>query len=1123
MSQYEGSSQNSGSVATALDSSSEFSQLLSSLGLSTTTQSITASDVGPDPLIVARAKLTKFKADLETTAQLLHQLKSELQIGSKTPVALRIFPPVKFATTTAPAVLHLSADGNDWRELSQNTDHEATYLPFKNLKQALQALRDVYSRRLNHFDHLRRDVVSQAQARINQTMQAFAASNQKYVVNEDGKALNEDGLPFVNPTEKVEETPESLPTGTRSSTIEQFQPTQPLTGEQRKRWIEDIFRDMEDEPEEVEAEKFGRDEEAVDYRRQLPARLEADHEQQGERDQKTSSNLHGKSSATSSELSSGTNFEKSLKPALKQSSVSTLQAQKVPPKFGQAGLRRGFLNMNPSSRAAIASSNSHETWKEGAVEDLTKSWACDATTAAVRDRQGENEVNAMTRSLDDTSSRTDKRKKSVKIRSLERSRSESLASTCVPCGGLVPSSHPDDVGVEDDAARIVKLLGPEVVQGTERGKEPFRLPQKQQQAAAETAVEKIQYTRRESQRNQHRDQQAPLRPALGTSVVERPARGLPRHTSKPESTVSDVRKLALKGGFLDRPCPPSSSLTPASIMKPAQNKKGPLESLNMSAFDRSLLSDEPLAAKREAQGLSSAMPHARPSKAFQEKLGKKRRGESLTITESSHEDNPQKQQLVDTGREHVGGGRKVRFQLGTSAVDQQSVHKSVADRGTGEGKDDDGLAKGNVEVPELDEHDEEAHARAAYSSGDFDDFYDDGGIDQAKGDSDDGHGSDWSLESYDYTPSDLADLESTFNGLVSDLESAELAREYALAKARQLQAYQNMSDESKAEMERAFTGERMKAEQRQQTRCGDSIWDEDDIDGRDIAAAKDMDDGLSVSERKKRSTEPPNRMSRFKASRIVQALSMGTNAPLPANRPKAPARWLPDADEEEMKTNQAGYELAHLLENAQNVGPSDLVLEETSLPEPSASAARSSTRHQGPIMVLPSLTPLRYPRSRASRGNLTEDVPILRDGVALEGETDEDEEDEVLMDVMRARLQDREERRNRAEDPATFIGPRAHLLSKVLPGRGWGIDKEDSDGGRLGGTSGRAMEAPPKLSFTSVKKADVSFKSAAVLSSIEPCNVSMQPSTAPSTDVAPSAPAPKMSRFKAARLAAQQR
>ncbi|PWN25750.1 hypothetical protein BDZ90DRAFT_61565 [Jaminaea rosea] len=1113
-----------------LNPSSDLVQLLSSLGLSTEQDNgqAAAQPLGPDPLVVARGRLTKLKADIDALAPLVKGLVDD-QVSPDCQIALRLDPPVTSSShSESPPFLRLSP-GQTWQSIAATaaaaaampSPRPASYMPFETTAQAVSYLQNLLARLTQHFESLRSTLVAEAQERIKQTLAAaskdpaaalMGASSDRQIVDEDGRILNEEGLPFVDPMETIQETPSStISAQSQLAAVEAFKPQNALEGEDRKKWIDSVFSRFEGMTEDQEDEE-GEARETASEQTAAP---------------------HQEAQRTRSPTP---------KPSQSKPLKSVLKASPVPPlttssKFGHQGIRRGFLNMNPSSPAAASSSDPlDKRFDEGSPTPMPRSMSQSEGSA----REDEANVEAMTRSMQGLDNygapaahAAKSKKKSVRIQSPERGRkrgakeeeaapaSASLkAFSAAPADPATAAADPD-AGVEDEAARIVDLLGPEIVSGTDRGEDALRGLREEQTQAEEMARKQVQQIQRKRQQQEENKAKGP---AVGLSVLERP-REAAASTSDSSSTATALnaaKQAAFKRGFLNRP-PPSSKTAAANMPSPRPPvATGPRQSLGMSALDRSLISDGPLEAERELQGLPSAVPHARPSKAYREKL--ERSSQGLKAQEGRGHGGARTrtgldgQVVVGTGKEGSGGdenaeGKGVRFQLDSSAMEED-------DDGDKQEEDDFAeLLEGDTAELELDEHDEEAYARSAYASGDLID--EDGADDEA--DEDGAHDSDWSLDSYEhYSASDLADLEPTFSGLVSDLENAELAREYALAQAKQMAERQEMSEERRKELAMAISGERMREEERMaRGDDGGELWREDEIDGRDLVSSMGFED---EEIKKQRSVDPPNRMSRFKASRIVQALGMGADGvanQTDSNRPSAGFRDR--GTERDRRADEAGHELAHLLEGATNAGP-----------EPSAGPSSTSNRQPkegapSPVMILPSLTPLRYPRSATSSStparssHLREGDRLPREGVDLEGETDEDEKDDELMNVMRVRLEEkqhREEQRANAAtaDPSDQAAKRNPPRPPPLRSRWNGIDEDDRPN-----RSGVAMAAPPSIGGRSgsslAKKRELPVSSGGSGTDLEP---QAPPSLMPAAPAAPqnAASAPKMSRFKAARMAA---
>ena len=113
-----------------LNASSDLIKLLSSLGLDT--EQDNGGDaaqhhqpLGPDPLVVARGRLTKLKADIDALAPLLKSLVEEGSSSDSGQVALRIQPPITSTShSDSPPLLRLPP-GQTWQEASAAAKHHA--------------------------------------------------------------------------------------------------------------------------------------------------------------------------------------------------------------------------------------------------------------------------------------------------------------------------------------------------------------------------------------------------------------------------------------------------------------------------------------------------------------------------------------------------------------------------------------------------------------------------------------------------------------------------------------------------------------------------------------------------------------------------------------------------------------------------------------------------------------------------------------------------------------------------------------------------------------------------------------------------------------------------------------
>ncbi|CAO1638685.1 unnamed protein product [Sympodiomycopsis kandeliae] len=1100
-------------MASGPGTGSELSQLLASLGVETSASA--DLDGGPDPLVVSRSRLTKLKADMEHGSAILKSFAEAADPSRGTQkVAVRLTPPItnkNFDSTKSPPYTYIRPNEN-WSERVIGKQQGVTYTICENKNEAILVIRNIVLALINHFEALRTKLVAEAQARIDETMkqaqQAGILAKSKddnpdqvdTVMDEDGRVLNEEGLPFVDPmetfatTEADEAGPASgLASGSR---LAKFEPQKKLTGADRKKWIDSVFDQFEgqgdddqgSEEDDREDDVQGEDEEEEEEKQILQSEKEsliADLKQ-------ISLQQNNNKSSPSSSTPTSASATKPLKSVLKP----TAPLPPSTPKFGSTGIRRGFLNMNPSSPAAEASSspvttpmanhNHEEFFDEASVEKLTKSIASkrEPTVAAPPEKAKKHvRIQSPTRSGEGA-------KKHVRIQSPKQSVEDT------PSSSSDKNRHPDDIGVEDEAARIVELLGPTVVKGTPAGDEALAKLEQEEEEAEKQAKEAVRIREEKAKARQKSAENA--KPAVGMSVMERGSGG--SSSSSKKSTISpyqaqiqQAKASAFKKGFLNsKPNLPSgtvpTSSTTASPSASTPTPVDPRKSMGMSALERSLINDKPLEEQRQSQGLPPAVPHARPSKAYAEKMARRQRGdqgdEDIASVRQDAED-----VVVGAG----DGQSKVRFQLADGNAEQepeeQEEEDSEEDRMQGEA--------------ELDEHDEEAYVRAAYASGDISDNETGPSSGRGRreraneeGDSDSGDGSDWNLDSDSdgYNSSDLEDLQPTFDGLVSDLENAELAREYALMKSRQMEARSKMTYEQRRDLERAISGEKDRS-LNNEGELESSLWTEEEIDGRHLSSIS----GGDLHDDEEKGGGLPNKMSRFRASRIVKGLGLGDSSI--GNVPTRPEPGLVQGySESEEKADAAGHDLAHLLEQAQNVGPQDQ----------DQGGSYSQAMKEGnddpvpPIMILPSLTPLRYSRKPSDPDQdkvegLTESSVIPSEGIDLEGETDEDENDDHLMDLMRHRIQQRERPQQESEEADDVAARRRKETARKK--------REEGDGG-MSRFSGNSLDAPPSLSTKNEKNATASANAAA-----------SQIQTEEEAEVKPTA---KVSRFKAARMAAGQ-
>lgn len=431
--------------------------------------------------------------------------------------------------------------------------------------------------------------------------------------------------------------------------------------------------------------------------------------------------------------------------------------------------------------------------------------------------------------------------------------------------------HPDDVGVEEEAARIVDMLGPQIIEGHPNAN----------RILADLRAEQTRMVQRAPPAPTPSEPSVPPKPAIGEAVVERDtappsSAEAPRAAPRKKLSAFKQRQLERQGHSSDAPVPP----VPAA----------PQVSHGVPAIERAGRADESLAPARAQQGLPPQIPHARPTKAYAERLARRRQG-------APNADDPAER--VDVAPDvPAAGGRRVRFGAPTVVEPEEmdEEHESY------------GVPDAPASDTEMD--DEENPAVHPYER-DSDEMQTDDSDDEGLWDSDD-----------EYTPADLEALKPSMSEHPEDaFWNEQLAKEYAEAKAR-------LS---------------LPATRLPPPPAGD---DDDAAESYGIAP---LDASLaSTAEERGTSQRSRPRVSQFKAARM-------TGAPLPNPR-----------DDYAARQDHAGHALAHELREH----------------EPGTPA---------PVMVLPSLAPVRYPRPTDEAG-----------AVDLDGESDED--DDRLQELMRARL-----------------------------------------------------------------------------------------------------------------------
>jgi len=429
----------------------------------------------------------------------------------------------------------------------------------------------------------------------------------------------------------------------------------------------------------------------------------------------------------------------------------------------------------------------------------------------------------------------------------------------------------EDIGVEEEAARIVELLGPEVIRGHPNadrilGEIAAAQPAPPPPASASPAK---------------RPARPPKNP-VGAAVIEREpsASETPRNAraAAPGKKMSAFKrhKLGASAEAPSEPQEPAASSSQAAAPPTPQAAAAASFAQEPQGMEKAAHVDEQLSKDRIEHGLPPAVPHARPSKAYAEKLARRQRGETERASP-----------MVDEGDVSAQRRRGVRFG-GETVI----------------GEEEDEAAD---EAPM--DQDEEGVQDAEEGSDDQSTDYD----------------SLWDSED-EYDPEDLEALRPSMEGHEGDAYwDEELAREYAEAKARLAlrPPPAPATEEDMRDVEEEYGVAPMSAS---------------------VADRADLGNTARGRERPK--------VSRFRAARAQRAA---------------------DAQEQDY----AGHALAHQLH-------------ETTLDDD----GHAQDAEKGPMMVLPSLAPVRYPRPHPEGA---EDR-----GIDLEGESDSD--DERLQAAMRARL-----------------------------------------------------------------------------------------------------------------------
>jgi hypothetical protein len=648
--------------------------------------------------------------------------------------------------------------------------------------------------------------------------------------------LNEEGLPFFEPVERVADSPPLRPSGPISSSnsserkppgfvlpLEQGSKQRFESKEEKRKWLDEILGKYEKEEEEAEDQdedeqlETNLDEDLSDEEEGVPQEI-------GEREE----------DADPSQITSVVHIPRttpprtpsppdSIRPHINRvvsserppPGKSVLKVSKTPPQAQQNnGFKRGFLCLNPSSPAAEFKSNPIESHFDGAAGNLQK----------LKDQDNDER---MSRSLELPNGKDGKKKKkAVRIQSPEARRGEAVVESegefeskskkemissslkgkssqlddlarelSNPQSQISTSSTPQedrprvpreraDEGVDDEAARIIQLLGPNVV--SDLGSSASSSSRREDQPlAVEAPLPSVPTSK------------GPKKPAVGHQVMERVPGSSKGSTPviKPQQKVS-----AFKRGFLN---PAASTSQPNPVLKPSPLKESttasplstspqdskptlsqvpqaPRVSQGVSALDRASKADVPIEKQRAKEGLPPAVPHARPTKAFAEKLEAKRRAQEEGAgneTESSEtkqeevgevlarptteDDEPEEGRVrfapPSSNSKGKGKGKTVAFSTpslsGRSLEDEEQVDE-IGTHQEGESDSDD-----------VDEQQFQQINRSGLSDEDFDEDFDS----EDEDDEDEG----WDSE-------DIASLQPSFEAMVEDFDNAELAREYIM-------------------------------------------------------------------------------------------------------------------------------------------------------------------------------------------------------------------------------------------------------------------------------------------------------------------------------------------------------
>lgn len=289
-----------------------------------------------------------------------------------------------------------------------------------------------------------------------------------------------------------------------------------------------------------------------------------------------------------------------------------------------------------------------------------------------------------------------------------------------------PGMDPEDAGVQEEAARIVDLLGPEVIRGHPNAERIFAEMETAQPRMVQKAVSAPPPS-------------TPAKPAIGETVVERTADAGTRRAPSAGRKVSAFKQRQLDKQRQahdpenDGPVPPLA----------------PSISQGVSAIERAGRMDDSLSASRVHAGLPPEVPHARPTKAYAAKLQQRATEAASQVLEEPQAETP---------------GRRVRFNVQEVCPMDENEEEPMDNEGENEPPDHvPGDIDDDDEFHQEPDDDDESMPDDTWTS-----------EDEMLWDSDE-----------EYGPEDLEALKPSMDEHPQDsFWTDELAREYAEAKAR---------------------------------------------------------------------------------------------------------------------------------------------------------------------------------------------------------------------------------------------------------------------------------------------------------------------------------------------------